>query len=184
MSMMGFYRHMEISPWQTTVIIFRIRMGLRVAGEKEWKKTVPTFTLQFKPEVCLPSLMQQLHRLITCHGWVWQLPQGTLRWLRHSLWHQEGSMWLGRSQQLTNGCKGKLSLSPSPGKCTPSVKREMWHSAGVQEMLHGVGSEMTLSTSAYVSLAKATHVTKAVIHGARKYSPPSGRDNRHFGTMI
>lgn len=26
-------------------------MGLRVAGEKEWKKTVPTFTLQFKPEV-------------------------------------------------------------------------------------------------------------------------------------
>lgn len=45
MSMMGFYRHMEISPLQTIVTIFRIRIVLRVARERKWKKDIPTSTL-------------------------------------------------------------------------------------------------------------------------------------------
>lgn len=56
---------------------------------------------------------------------------------------------------------------------------------GGQEVLHGIDSGMALSTPACISLAKtATHVTRAIIHGARKYNSPSGRDNRHFGTII
>ena len=56
---------------------------------------------------------------------------------------------------------------------------------GSQEVLHGVDSGMALSTPACISLAKAvTRVTKAIIHGARKYNSPSGRDNRYFGTII
>ena len=52
-------------------------------------------------------------------------------------------------------------------------------------MLHGVDSVMALSALACISLAKAaTCVTKAIIHGARKYNSPSGRDNRYFGTII
>lgn len=65
--MAGFYKHMETSPLQTIVIVFRVRIGLRVAREKEWKKDIPTFTLQFKPVVCLLSSIQQINMLITCH---------------------------------------------------------------------------------------------------------------------
>lgn len=43
---------------------------------------------------------------------------------------------------------------------------------------------MTHVTSASISLAKATRVTKAVICRVRKYNPSLGRDNRHFGTII
>lgn len=53
--MAGFYKHMETSPLQTIVIVFRVRIGLRVAREKEWKKDIPTFTLQSNQwYVCLP----------------------------------------------------------------------------------------------------------------------------------
>lgn len=55
--MVGFYGHMEISLSQTIVIIFRIRIGLRVAREKEWKKDSPAFTLQFRPVGMLTFLL-------------------------------------------------------------------------------------------------------------------------------